>query len=162
MTCPSCGSEVPGGARFCPTCGHNVHRPGDQRRVVTILFADLAGFTGLSETRDPESVKNVVDCCFAALAADVTDHGGRVDKVVGDAIVALFGAPRAHEDDAERAVRTGLQMQRTLDRLAREVGLPLQLRVGINTGEVLVGALRAGGDYTAMGDVVNVDSPPNT
>ena len=158
MTCPSCGSDVPGGARFCPHCGHQVDLRGDQRRVVTVLFADLAGFTGLSETLDPESVKNVVDRCFAALAADVTSHGGRVDKVVGDAIVALFGAPRAHEDDAERAVRTGLQMQLTIAGLGRELGLPLQLRVGINTGEVLVGALRAGGDYTAMGDVVNVAS----
>ena len=158
MTCPSCGADVPVGARFCPTCGHNVQGPGDQRRVVTVLFADLAGFTGLSETRDPESVKNLVDQCFAALAADVTDHGGRVDKVVGDAIIALFGAPRANEDDAERAVRAGLEMQRTISRMAAEVGADVRLRVGINTGEVLVGALRAGGDYTAMGDVVNVAS----
>ncbi|HET6810936.1 MAG TPA: adenylate/guanylate cyclase domain-containing protein [Acidimicrobiales bacterium] len=158
MTCASCGSEVPASARFCPHCGHQVHLRGDQRRMATVLFADLAGFTGLSETLDPESVKNVVDRCFGALAADVTGHGGQVDKVVGDAIIALFGAPRAHEDDAERAVRTGLQMQRTIEQLGREVGLPLQLRVGINTGEVLVGALRAGGDYTAMGDAVNVAS----
>src|SRR5581483_11185398 len=103
-------------------------------------------------------VKNVVDQCFAALAGDVTSHGGRVDKVVGDAIMALFGAPRAHEDDAERAVRTGLQMQLTIADLGREIGLRLQLRVGSNTGEVLVGGLRAGGDYTAMGDAVNVAS----
>ncbi|HEX5268364.1 MAG TPA: adenylate/guanylate cyclase domain-containing protein [Acidimicrobiales bacterium] len=158
MTCASCGSEVPSGARFCPHCGHQVYLRGDQRRVATVLFADLAGFTGLSETLDPESVKNVVDQCFAALAGDVTSHGGRVDKVVGDAIMAIFGAPRAHEDDAERAVRTGLQMQLTIADLGREIGLPLQLRVGINTGEVLVGGLRAGGDYTAMGDAVNVAS----
>ncbi|HEV2368800.1 MAG TPA: adenylate/guanylate cyclase domain-containing protein, partial [Acidimicrobiales bacterium] len=149
---------MPAGARFCPTCGHNVHGLGDQRRVVTVLFADLAGFTGISESLDPESVKNLVDRCFAALAADITDHGGLVDKVVGDAIVALFGAPRAHEDDAERAVRAGLQMQRSIAGMAAAIGTPLQLRVGINTGEVLVGALRAGGDYTAMGDVVNVAS----
>ena len=158
MTCASCGSEVPAGARFCPHCGHQVHLRGDQRRVATVLFADLAGFTGLSEALDPESVKNVVDRCFAALAADVTSHGGRVDKVVGDAIMALFGAPRAHEDDAERAVRTGLQMQRTIEELSSQIGMALQLRVGINTGEVLVGGLRAGGDYTAMGDAVNVAS----
>src|SRR5204863_7267856 len=83
-------------------------------------------------------------------------HGGEVDKIVGDAILALFGAPTAHEDDAERAVRAGLCMQRTLAEWAPSAGAgELRMRVGINTGEVLVGALRAGGDYTAMGDVVN-------
>ncbi|HMC38213.1 MAG TPA: adenylate/guanylate cyclase domain-containing protein [Acidimicrobiales bacterium] len=158
MSCPSCGSEVSAGARFCPSCGHGVHARGDERRIATVLFADLAGFTGLSEALDPEHLKNVVDRCFARLAADVTSHGGRVDKVVGDAIVALFGAPVAHEDDAERAVRTGLQMQRSITVLAEEMGVPLQLRVGVNSGEVLVGAMRAGGDYTAMGDAVNVAS----
>lgn len=126
--------------------------------MATVLFADLAGYTGLSESLDPEHLKNLVDRCFARLATDVTNHGGRVDKVVGDAIVALFGAPVAHEDDAERAVRTGLQMQRTIEALAAEMGVPLQLRVGVNSGEVLVGAMRAGGDYTAMGDAVNVAS----
>jgi class 3 adenylate cyclase/tetratricopeptide (TPR) repeat protein len=156
MSCPSCGSEVAAGARFCQACGHPVQARGDERRIATVLFADLAGFTGLSETLDPEHLKNVLDRCFARLALDVTNHGGRVDKVVGDAIVALFGAPVAHEDDAERAVRTGLQMQRTIESLAAEMAVPLLLRVGINSGEVLVGAMRAGGDYTAMGDAVNV------
>ncbi|MDQ1374152.1 MAG: hypothetical protein QOJ09_1490, partial [Actinomycetota bacterium] len=123
-----------------------------------MLFADLVGFTSLSETRDPEQVKDLVDRCFERLVADVTAFGGRVDKIVGDAILALFGAPVAHEDDAERAVRAGLQMQHTLATVASEVGVDLQLRIGVNTGVVLVGALRAGGDYTAMGDVVNVAS----
>src|SRR5204863_1487907 len=83
-------------------------------------------------------------------------HGGEVDKIVGDAILALFGAPTAHEDDAERAVRAGLCMQRTLAEWAPSAGAgDLRVRIGINTGEVLVRALRAGGDYTAMGDVVN-------
>jgi class 3 adenylate cyclase/tetratricopeptide (TPR) repeat protein len=131
---------------------------GDERRVVTVLFADLVGFTTMSESRDPEQVKNLVDRCFERLAGDVTAFGGRVDKVVGDALMALFGAPLAHEDDAERAVRAALQMQRSVAIYAEECGIDVRLRVGVNSGEVLVGALRAGGDYTAMGDVVNVAS----
>jgi len=123
-----------------------------------VLFADVVGFTTLSESRDPEHVKNLVDRCFERLAGDVTAFGGRVDKVVGDALMALFGAPIAHEDDAERAVRAALQMQRSMAEYATEAGMEIRVRVGINTGEVLVGALRAGGDYTAMGDVVNVAS----
>jgi class 3 adenylate cyclase/tetratricopeptide (TPR) repeat protein len=123
-----------------------------------MLFGDLVGFTSLSEQLDPEHVKNIVDRCFERLAADITSFGGRVDKIVGDAVVALFGAPVAHEDDAERAVRAALQMQRTLAEEAAAIGADLRMRIGINTGEVLVGALRAGGDYTAMGDVVNTAS----
>jgi len=145
-------------ARFCPSCGHPLHAPGDERRVVTVVFGDLVGFTGLSEGRDPEQVKNVVDRCFAALAEDIRSFGGTLDKVVGDALVALFGAPVAHEDDAERAVRAALQMQRTLASTASSLGIAVEMRIGVNTGEVLVGALRAGGDYTAMGDVVNTAS----
>jgi class 3 adenylate cyclase/tetratricopeptide (TPR) repeat protein len=122
---------------------------------VTVLFADIVGFTALSETRDPEQVKNLVDRCFERMVDDITAFGGVVDKIIGDAIVALFGAPLAHEDDAERAVRAALQIQSTLRAREAELGLDLQLRIGVNTGEVLVGALRAGGDYTAMGDVVN-------
>src|SRR5437870_6361879 len=158
MRCPACGSAAPDGARFCPTCGQSLHGRGDERRVVTVLFADLVGFTGLSETRDPEQVKNLVDRCFERLAADVTSYGGRVDNIVGDAMVALFGAPLAHEDDAERAVRAALQMVDSVAGLASGLGADLRLRVGVNTGVVLVGAVRGGGDYTAMGDVVNVAS----
>jgi class 3 adenylate cyclase/tetratricopeptide (TPR) repeat protein len=158
VTCPACAAVVPDNARFCSSCGQLLSARGDERRIVTVLFADLVGFVTLSENRDPEQVKNLVDRCFERLVADVNAFGGRVDKIVGDAIVALFGAPVAHEDDAERAVRAALQMQRTLASLTGELDAEVQLRIGVNTGEVLVGALRAGGDYTAMGDVVNVAS----
>ena len=120
---------MPEGARFCPTCGHALHAVADERRVVTVVFGDLVGFTALSETRDPEQVKNLVDRCFALLANDITTYGGRVDKVVGDAVVALFGAPLAHEDDAERAVRAALQMQRTIEREAPRMGAPVRRRI---------------------------------
>ena len=146
---------LPDAARFCPSCGADQHMRGDERRVVTVLFADLVGFTALSEHRDPEQVKQLVDRCFERLVADIVAFGGRVDKIVGDGILALFGAPVAHEDDAERAVRTALQLHETLAAAGAELGIDVRLRVGVNTGEVLVGSLRAGGDYTAMGDVVN-------
>ncbi len=159
---------VPEGARFCPSCGTSltatsVDRLGDrlgdeERRVVTVLFADLVGFTTLSEHRDPEQVKRLVDAVFEQLVADVESHGGVVDKVLGDAIVALFGAPVAHEDDADRAVRAGLAMQRTLQVFRDEHPADdVRMRIGVNTGEVLVGTL-AGTDYTATGDVVNTAS----
>lgn len=158
MTCPACGSTTDPGARFCASCGRALRSADDERRVVTVLFGDLVGFTALSERLDPEQVKNLVDRCFDRLAEEVTMFGGRVDKIVGDAIVALFGAPVAHEDDAERAVRVGLRMQQVLDAEAASLGQSLQIRVGVNTGEVLVGAMRAAGSITAMGDVVNTAS----
>ena len=114
VTCPSCQADVLPGARFCADCGQDLRLRGDERRIVTVLFADLVGFTSLSETRDPEQVKNLVDGCFEHLVQDIDAFGGRVDKIIGDAIVALFGAPVAHEDDAERAVRAALRMQATL------------------------------------------------
>jgi class 3 adenylate cyclase/tetratricopeptide (TPR) repeat protein len=136
-----------------------VHVLADERRVATVLFADLVGFTSLSERRDPEQVKVMLDRCFARLSECVTAYGGRVDKIVGDAMVALFGAPVAHEDDAERAVRAALAMQRELSgQLDGDPGTTnLAVRIGVNTGEVLVGAPSSGG-YTATGDVVNVAS----
>jgi class 3 adenylate cyclase len=106
----------------------------DERRVATVVFADLVGFTTFSEASDPEQVKALVDDCFAELCQDVTAFGGRVDKIVGDAIVALFGAPVAHEDDAERAVRAALRMQETLARLRHERAIDARLRFGVNTG----------------------------
>ena len=159
VACASCAHPVPSGARFCPSCGHPVAGATvalEERRVVTVLFADVVGYTTLAERRDPENVKRLIESCFERLVPDIELFGSRVDKLLGDGIVALFGAPVAHEDDAERAVRAGLRMQRTLGRFAseREDGARIEMRVGINTGEVLVGTL-AGSDYTAMGDVVN-------
>ncbi|CAB4882040.1 unannotated protein [freshwater metagenome] len=134
----------------------------EERRVVTVLFADLVGFTTLSENLDPEHVKRLVDSCFQRLVEDITTFGGTVDKFVGDGIVALFGVPVAHEDDAERAVRAGLRMQESLasfaaSRVTTDDSAALQMRVGINTGVALVGTV-AGTDHTAMGDVVNTAS----
>ncbi|HWJ63863.1 MAG TPA: adenylate/guanylate cyclase domain-containing protein [Acidimicrobiales bacterium] len=158
MTCSACGAPAADDARFCASCGRPLRSVEDERRVVTVVFADLVGFTSLSERLDPERVKNLVDRCFDRMADDITSFGGQVDKIVGDALVALFGATTAHEDDPERAVRAALRMQATLCEEAEAIGQELQMRVGINTGEVLVGAMRAAGSVTAMGDVVNTAS----
>ncbi|HEX4491400.1 MAG TPA: adenylate/guanylate cyclase domain-containing protein [Acidimicrobiia bacterium] len=158
MRCPACGEGVPEGAHFCPECGHALTIRPDERRLVTVLMADMVGFTTLSETADPEHVKNLVDRTFELLVADVRAFGGALDKIVGDELIASFGVPLAHEDDAERAVRAALQMQESLEQLATDESHAVHLRIGINTGEVLVGAMRAGGDLTVMGDVVNTAS----
>jgi class 3 adenylate cyclase/tetratricopeptide (TPR) repeat protein len=155
MTCPACGAQTAAGARFCQECGQRLVASLEERRLVTVLMADLVGFTTISADADPEHVKRLVDHCFERFVADIGEFGGRLDKIVGDELVALFGAPVAHEDDAERAVRAALRIQETLGEVATEIQTPVQVRIGINTGEVLVGAMRAGGDPTAMGDVVN-------
>src|SRR5512138_1716721 len=125
MTCSNCGASTTVGARFCSSCGHLLQSHGDERRVVSVVFGDLVGFTSLAETRDPEQVKNLVDDCMERLAADIVSFGGQVDKVLGDAIVALFGAPVAHEDDAERAVRAALKMQASVQALDAELGVSI-------------------------------------
>jgi class 3 adenylate cyclase/tetratricopeptide (TPR) repeat protein len=154
--CSRCEAELPEAARFCPSCGQRVVPAVDERRIATVLFGDIAGFTTMSESMDPEQVKELVDTCLERLARVVERYGGTVDKIVGDAIVGVFGAPIAHEDDAERAVRAALEMQEEVARFTEETEKDIRFKVGVNTGEVLVGALRAGDDYTTVGDATNV------
>jgi class 3 adenylate cyclase/tetratricopeptide (TPR) repeat protein len=133
-------------------------------RVVTVLFLDLCGFTALSEKMSPEQVTLVVNQCFQHLTETAIRFGGFVDKYIGDAMMILFGAPKAHDDDPERAVRAALAMQEALatysQRLRQRSGIELQMRVGINTGEVLAGAVGSGqfSAFTVMGDTVNLAS----
>jgi class 3 adenylate cyclase/tetratricopeptide (TPR) repeat protein len=159
--CPRCGAPVPEGARFCPACGLSLtEAPREERRIVTVLFGDLTGFTELSERLDPEEVKTIVDRAFDGLAELITLYGGRVDKVVGDEIMAVFGAPQTHEDDPERAVRCALTMQRNLAQysheLERDRGVKLRMRIGVNTGEVVAGVVGGADAYTVVGDAVNI------
>jgi class 3 adenylate cyclase/tetratricopeptide (TPR) repeat protein len=133
-------------------------------RVVTVLFLDLCGFTALSERMSPEQITVVVNQCFQHLTETATRYGGFVDKYIGDAMMVLFGAPRAHDDDAERSVRAAIAMQERLAQFSRRLkqrsGIALQMRVGINTGEVLAGAVGSGQftAFTVMGDAVNLAS----
>src|SRR3954454_2612696 len=168
--CPNCGEPAPPQARFCMACGgalegtatttaeRPVESPPEERRQVTVLFADLSGYTAVAEQMDPEAVKTLVDGALRRLGLEVTRYGGTVDKYIGDNVMALFGAPVAHEDDEERAVRAALGMQQAMtevnERLPESVSFAL--RVGLNAGEVLAGAV--GDDYTVVGDTVNVAS----
>ena len=176
--CPSCASVVPGPARFCMACGTDLEatepvdavrgeadmgasdrsQPLDERRTVTVLFADLSGYTAIAEQLDPESVKRLLERILTRLGDEVEQYGGYVDKFIGDNVMAIFGAPIAHGDDPERAVRAGLGMQAAMDEinrpLAEQHGVTFELCVGINTGEALAG--RVGESYTVIGDSVNI------
>jgi predicted ATPase/class 3 adenylate cyclase len=123
----------------------------EERRWVTVLFADISGYTAMAERMDAELVKSMVDRCLRRLGEEVERFGGTVDKYIGDNVMAIFGAPVAHEDDAERAVRAALAMHEAIS----EIDPELSLRVGINTGDVLAGSVAEGG-YTVIGDTVNV------
>jgi class 3 adenylate cyclase/tetratricopeptide (TPR) repeat protein len=161
---PGSSPGAPAAAQVAPassasTAGAAAEPQGlDERRTVTVLFADLSGYTAVAEKLDPESVKRVLDQILERLSDEVGRYGGYVDKFIGDNVMAIFGAPIAHGDDAERAVRAGLGMQAAMDEindpLGREHGVSFALCVGINTGEVLAG--RVGDGYTVVGDSVNV------
>src|SRR3954454_1834919 len=132
----------------------------EERRKATVLFADLSGYTAVAERLDPEAVKSFVDRALRRLGQEVLRYGGSVDKYIGDNVMAVFGAPVAHEDDPERAVRSGIAMQAAMDEINKDIeaatGVRFSLRVGINTGEVLAG--QVGDGYTVIGDAVNVAS----
>jgi class 3 adenylate cyclase/tetratricopeptide (TPR) repeat protein len=164
LVCPSCGRENPEDARFCNACGAALapaQAPRKERKFATALFADLVGSTALAEREDPEVVQSVVGRSFDRLAEEIGRYEGLLEKFMGDAVLAVFGVPRAHEDDAERAVRAALEMQAILSELNRVFaaeGKPtLAMRIGVEAGEVLVDLERASGQRDRMltGDAVN-------
>jgi class 3 adenylate cyclase len=164
LTCSRCGAENPEGARFCNSCGTALaptDAPRMERKFATALFADLVGSTTLAEREDPEVVQSVVGRTFDRLAEEIARYEGLLEKFMGDAVLAVFGIPRAHEDDAERAVRAALEMQAVLSELNRGFaaeGKPtLAMRIGIEAGEVLVDVERVSGprDRMLTGDAVN-------
>ena len=165
-TCPNCAKELPGDFPFCPFCATLLREAAaaplrEERKVVSVLFCDLVGFTAASEHADPEDVRARLRPYHAQLQQVIESHGGTVEKFVGDAVMAVFGAPVAHEDDAERAVRAGLRILEAIEELnRRDEKLQLQVRVGINTGEAVValGAHPERGEGFVTGDVVNTAS----
>src|SRR5262249_51691171 len=191
LSCGSCGAELPAGARFCLQCGQAVaagspaparsplpetYTPKHlaekiltsksalegERKQVTVLFVDVSGFTSISDRLDPEDVHGLMTRAFELMLGEVHRYEGTVNQFLGDGIMALFGAPIAHEDHARRAVHSALGIQEALERyrteLERRRGIQFRVRQGLNTGLVVVGSIGSDlrMDYTAVGDTTNV------
>jgi len=157
--CAQCGEDAGPRARFCPACGAALAEPSpgrETRKVVTVVFSDVTGSTALGERLDPESMRRVMGRYFDEMRGALEAHGGTVEKFIGDAVMAVFGVPVVHEDDALRALRAAVEMRERLARLneelERDFGVRLESRTGVNTGEVVVGE----GQSLATGDAVNV------
>src|SRR5262245_7415848 len=156
--CRNCGEENPERARFCLACGTALGQAAaaETRKVVTILFSDVIGSTSLAERLDPESMRRIMSRYYEAARRTVARHGGTVEKFIGDAVMAVFGVPQVHEDDALRAVRAALQLNDSIaslnDELESAYGVRLALRTGVDSGEVVVGAR----ETYVTGDVVTV------
>ena len=175
LTCAVCGSSNTPGLKFCGECGSPltetdasatpsaaaapaaVTSGGAERRLVSVLFADLVGFTTISESRDSEAVRDLLGRYFESASAVVERFGGTIEKFIGDAVMAVWGTPTAHEDDAERAVRAALDLVEGVHHLGEELGLDLQLRAGVLTGEAAV-TLGATNQGMVAGDLVNTAS----
>ena len=161
--CDACGEENADGARFCAGCGTALPagsgEPLEVRKTVTVLFCDVVGSTTLGEATDPETTRRVMSRYAQSMTEIVTAHGGTVERFRGDEVMAVFGVPVVHEDDALRAVRAGMEMQRRLAELNAELhatwGVELACRIGINTGEVVAGDPGTG-DTFVTGDAVNL------
>ena len=192
LVCPECGKMNPFGSKFCNDCGYDLRKPKEappvdydqpqsytpkhladkilttrssiegERKLVTVLFADVANYTSISEKLDPEEVHEIMDGCFKILMDEIHRYEGTINQFTGDGIMALFGAPVAHEDHAQRACHAALAVQRSLEgygeELEKRFGLEFKMRVGLNSGPVVVGSigddLRM--DYTAIGDTTNL------
>jgi class 3 adenylate cyclase len=171
VSCPSCGADNAPGQKFCGECGALLgaaptqppkptqrSSPSSERRLVSVLFADLVGFTTLSETRDAEEVRELLLRYFETSRLLIERYGGTVEKFIGDAVMAVWGTPVAKEDDAERAVRASLDLVAAVSALGQEVDAPvLRARAGVLTGEAAV-TIGAEGQGMVAGDLVNTAS----
>src|SRR4029453_1480980 len=166
LLCGTCGVLNEVESSFCRACGSPLERgrlveqakPIAERRIVTILFADLVGFTSRAERMDPEDVRSILSPYFGRVKQEVESFGGMVEKFIGDAVVAVFGAPIAHGDDPERGVRAALAIREAIaDLNDGQPGLDLEARIAVNTGEAIVGLdwSTPEGEGMLAGDVVN-------
>ncbi|MCI0585172.1 MAG: guanylate cyclase, partial [Chloroflexi bacterium] len=162
LTCPACGEPNPASARLCGMCGTAVLRDeaaGEVHRVVTIVTSDLKGSTALGERLDPEALREVLNRYFTVMRAVFESHGGTIEKIIGDAIVAVFGLPFRHDDDPLRAVEAAAESQRALatlnDELEQGWDVRLVVRTGVATGEVTFGKAE-GGQHVLLGEAVDV------
>ena len=163
VNCPSCGAANLPSSRFCSTCGKPVGpvaaSPAETRKTVTVLFCDATSSTALGERIDPESLRALMTRYFDVMREVIEFHGGVVEKFIGDAVMAVFGVPVVHEDDALRACRAGLEIRSRLAALEADIkaerGASVEWRMGINTGEVVAGDA-ASGQRLVTGDAVNV------
>ena len=192
--CPQCNSSNPSDFRFCGKCGHSLKGSSDastidysqpqsytpkfladkilttrssiegERKLGTVLFAVVANFTSISEKLDPEEIHRIMDGCFKVLMDEIHRYEGTINQFTGDGVMALFGAPVAHEDHGQRACYTALSIQKAMgnydEKLKKEYGIKFKMRIGLNSGPVIVGSigddLRM--DYTAVGDTTNLAS----
>jgi class 3 adenylate cyclase/tetratricopeptide (TPR) repeat protein len=192
LECPHCNATIPPGRKFCGECGYKLTETSEgpivdfsepqsytpkfladkiltsrssiegERKFVTVLFADLANYTAISEKLDPEEVHQIMDGCFKILMDEIHKYEGTVNQFTGDGVMALFGAPVAHEDHAQRACHAALSIQRAIgeygERIRKDIGVDFNMRIGLNSGPVIVGSigddLRM--DYTAIGDTTNL------
>src|SRR5687768_8418188 len=164
--CPGCGEENPAKFKLCGYCGTPLAAAPatlpvrEARKTVTIVFSDLKGSTAIGERLDAEALHEVKERYFKAMAAEIARHGGKIEKYIGDAIMAVFGLPRAHEDDALRAVRAAVDMRDKLNELnaalEKRFGVTLAARTGVNTGEVVALDDPTADQKLATGDAVNV------
>ncbi len=164
MSCSNCAASPPDGAKFCPSCGTALSAvpvpPAEERRVVTVLFCDLVGSTALAGQLDPEVLRSVTLRYFELMRKSVQAHGGTVEKFIGDAVMAVFGVPQLHEDDARRALAAALGMADALARynldLQLSLGIELNMRIGVNTGEVIAATTPSATQALVSGDAVNL------
>ena len=173
LICSQCGSENPPGDKFCGECGQRLEEIGEpektvpetegERKYVTVLFSDLSAYTAMSEKLDPEEVKEITSKIFGEIAQVVTKYEGFIEKFVGDAVMALFGVPKAHEDDPVRAIRAAMEIHDLVDRVSpqvtKRIGQPMSMHTGINTGLVVTGEVNLEkGTHGVAGDTINLTS----
>jgi class 3 adenylate cyclase/tetratricopeptide (TPR) repeat protein len=172
LLCPQCGSECPPGDEFCGECGHKLEdavigriepQIEGERKQVTVLFSDLSGYTAMSERLDPEEVREIMSQVFGEITSIVNKYDGSIQKFIGDAVVAFFGVPKAHEDDPVRAIRAAKEIHSFVEgmspRVEQRVGRSLSMHTGINTGLVVTGQVdQDGGTPGVLGDTINLAS----